>query len=333
MAGIPSHPDAPEHADHVALVSDPFLVIDASWRLIYVNTPVCEMFKRRPEDLLGKDIWAAFPEWAGKSFGDAWKRAFETQIPAILEVLSPGEGLWSEQRIYPSPSGLRVLFFDITSRKRAEASLRESEDRYRTLLEQAADGIFVADNDGFIIETNAEGLRLSGYSREELLRMNIRDLVPREDLVRDPFRFDDLRAGKVITSARRLRCRDGSLKEIEVCTKFLSDGRLQGIVRDISERRLIEQEVLDWKNRYDLIIAASGQLVYEYDVKTGAIVWGGNLQQVLGLSPGEMGGGIGQWKEMIHSEDRDEALRMLEISERTLAPYDVEYRFRYRDGT
>ena len=54
------------------------------------------------------------------------------------------------------------------------------------------------------------------------------------------------------------------------------------------------------------MVAASGQLAYEYDVDTGDMMWDSRLEQVLGYSPDEMQGGIVQWEEMIHPEDRDQ---------------------------
>ena len=80
------------------------------------------------------------------------------------------------------------------------------------------------------------------------------------------------------------------------------------------------------------MIAASGQLAYEYDVSTGDMIWGPCLEQVLGYSPDEMQGGIAQWEEMIHPEDRDKVLRMLKIAEKYLTPFDAQYRFRHKDG-
>ena len=80
------------------------------------------------------------------------------------------------------------------------------------------------------------------------------------------------------------------------------------IDHDITKSKKAEEQIDAWKNRYELLIEASGQLVYEYDVGTGDIFWGARLEQVLGYSPDEMQGGMVQWEEMIHSEDRDKFL-------------------------
>jgi PAS domain S-box-containing protein len=105
------------------------------------------------------------------------------------------------------------------------------------------------------------------------------------------------------------------------------------IVADIAELKKAEGEIAAWKNRYELLIGASGQVMHEYDVSTGDIIWGARLEQVLGYSPDEMRGGISQWEEMIHPEDRVKALRMLKIAEKNLTSFDVQYRFRHKDGS
>jgi PAS domain S-box-containing protein/putative nucleotidyltransferase with HDIG domain len=86
------------------------------------------------------------------------------------------------------------------------------------------------------------------------------------------------------------------------------------------------------RKKFELIIAASGQIVYDYDLPTGEIGWSGSLEQVLGYEPHEMGG-LTEWVERIHPEDRDEALRLLDVAERDRQTYDVDYRFRHRNGS
>jgi len=99
-----------------------------------------------------------------------------------------------------------------------------------------------------------------------------------------------------------------------------------------TEPRHVKVPYINERKKYDLIIAASGQIVYDYDLTTGDIVWSGSLEQVLGYEREEMGG-IDEWAEMIHPEDRTEALRLLEVAEKDRGTYDVDYRFRHKNGS
>ncbi len=129
---------------------------------------------------------------------------------------------------------------DISERKHAEEALRQSEAKYRLLLEQASDGIHTYDLRGAIVETNTKLCEMLGYTRDELLRLNVADLIPPEDLAAAPVRFDELQSGRTLLTERLLRRKDGTLLPVEISGRMIREGVLQSIVRDISERRRAE---------------------------------------------------------------------------------------------
>jgi PAS domain S-box-containing protein len=124
--------------------------------------------------------------------------------------------------------------------QQAEQSARTSEVQLRTLIEQASDGIFLAAPDGQYIDVNSAGCRLLGFTRDEILQKNIRDLTFVSTSA--PLRLAEVSAGKVFLSEREMIRKDGSRIPVEISAKQLSDGRFQGIVRDITERKRAEAE-------------------------------------------------------------------------------------------
>ena len=90
------------------------------------------------------------------------------------------------------------------------------------------------------------------------------------------------------------------------------------------------ESISDWKERYDLIVASTNQLVYDYNVLDGSILWRGNSIEVTGFDVTELSGGIKQWMEMIHPDDKDRSVRLLEQAEREHKPFDVEYSFKHK---
>ncbi len=130
----------------------------------------------------------------------------------------------------------------VTERKQAEAALRESGEQYRTLVEQASDGIFITDGEGRFIEVNSAGCSLVGYSRDEILQKTIRDLT--KGAPTQPLLLDELRGGKKLLNERELIRKDGTLVAVEISAKQFPDGRLQGIVRDITERKRANEEIV-----------------------------------------------------------------------------------------
>jgi diguanylate cyclase (GGDEF)-like protein/PAS domain S-box-containing protein len=128
--------------------------------------------------------------------------------------------------------------------ERAIAALQESETRYKNLMEQASDGIFIADQQGNYLTVNAKACEMLGYTQSELLQLNVKDLIPKKDLEIDPLHFKQLFAGKTIIRERRLCCKDGTIIPVEISAKMLEDGRLQAIVRDITRRKRAEEQLL-----------------------------------------------------------------------------------------
>ena len=149
---------------------------------------------------------------------------------------------WSRLR-HTSPAELELLQTIANSAALgiAKIELEQERARARTLIEQASDGIFVADLEGRYVDANEAGCRMLGYSREEILGMTIMDLIlpeERERLFSDRERF---LTGGTDVGEWMLRRKDGTYFPAEVSAKIFSDGRWQGIARDISERKRVEE--------------------------------------------------------------------------------------------
>lgn len=142
---------------------------------------------------------------------------------------------------------------DTTEKKQSQQFLEQSEERYRTIVEQASEGIFISDMDGNYLEVNNNGAQMSGYTKEELMHKTVYDLMPEEDLVLQPPHIDDIFTGGVSLNERRLKMKDGSIKPIEISAKRLGDGRILGIVRDISERKKSEEQLRASEQKYRLL--------------------------------------------------------------------------------
>ena len=132
---------------------------------------------------------------------------------------------------------------DISERKRAEDNLRLSQSSLPVLMEQAADGILIADQQGRFVDANPVVCELLGYTREELLRIHVRDTYALEEVDVADRRLAELHARKPLRFERRLRRKDGTFVPVEINAKMLADGRTQAIVRDVTERQRAEQEL------------------------------------------------------------------------------------------
>ncbi len=149
-----------------------------------------------------------------------------------------------------------VSLTDITDRKNVERELRRSEERYRDLYENANDIIYVHDFDGRFLSVNAAALRTYGYTREELDSLSIRDIIDDACL---PLALRKVR--EKLTTAEPsepyellTHTRDGRPVWVEVNTRpIMRDERpvaVQGIARDITERKLAENRLRESQRRF-----------------------------------------------------------------------------------
>lgn len=136
---------------------------------------------------------------------------------------------------------------DIAERKRTEEALRESEERYRLLFEQANDAILISDEMDAIIDANQRACDLLGYTRAELLSLHIPDIqaAGRRGPIGHTIRAELAQYGEAPFESSDLR-RDGTIVPVEVTlTRIVVKGRklILNFVRDITERKRREREV------------------------------------------------------------------------------------------
>jgi hypothetical protein len=149
-------------------ITDAFSYVNSQWRYTYVNHGLEKMIGRKREEVVGRSFWDLLPELLGTPFERVYREAMETRQANYIEGFHPSFRRWVEVRIYPTPNGISFDLHDITERKQAEDALRESEARFRRLVESNIIGITIADLNGQVYEANDAFLQLVGYTRDDL---------------------------------------------------------------------------------------------------------------------------------------------------------------------
>jgi PAS domain S-box-containing protein len=232
----------------LAGIQDQFYVLDREWRYTFVNDQVAAVVGIQKEDLLGRIIWEVFPDVVNSEFYTQIHRAMAQQTVVQFEYFYPTWQRWFENRVYPFAEGVSIFTTEISDRKQAEKALRESEEKFRNMADNAPFMVWVTDTNNYCTYLSQSWYDFTGQSQEMGLGFGWLNAVHPEDSndVRNVF----LEATKSYSAFRleyRLRRKDG---EYRFCIDganpwFGVDGQFQGYIGsviDITERKVAEAE-------------------------------------------------------------------------------------------
>jgi len=243
-------------------------VLDIDGVLRQANLAALQLAEVDARAVLGKPFWET-PWWTHSP-------ELQLRLQAAIREATTGK-LVRFEATHPTPGGeLRYIDFslnpitdgegqvvqliaegrDITERKRAENALRESEARYRRIVDTATEGIWLLDQDFLTIFVNPSMARMLGYTEEEMLGRPFADFLFEEDLPAHRERIAHRRQGMSESYERRFRCRDGhTLWLLISATPVIDEAhRFQGsfaMFTDITERKQAEEELRQYKNQLE----------------------------------------------------------------------------------
>jgi two-component system, cell cycle sensor histidine kinase and response regulator CckA len=212
---------------------------------------------------------------SGKHSNDLYRDLWSTLLAGnvwqgeMVNRRKDGSLYIEEQVITPvtSESGEVINFIavkqDITERRHAEKALIESEERYRELVENAIDIIYTHDLQGNFTSVNKAAERITGYAREEAMSMNIAHTIVPEYLEKAREMVQSKLAGRDVTAYElEILAKDGRRVAVEVNTRVIfQNGQpyaIQGIARDITERKHLEEQFLQAQKMEAIGLLAGG---------------------------------------------------------------------------
>ena len=292
------------------------------------------------KDVVGKRVSQVIPGILEKDPAviETYGRVTLTGRPEVFEVYVESLSMWFSISAYSPLKEHFVAVFDvITDRKQAEALLRESEERFRLLLRNANDAVYVhevtTDGTGKFIEVNDQACDMLGYSREELLGMGLPDIgVPRQrerlpDIVRE---IDKM--GRSLFETEHV-AKNGRRVPVEVSARRLElRGRpiILSVVRDISERKRMEaehrklQDQLQQAQRMESVGRLAGGVAHDYNNMLSVII-GYTELSLDETNPGEPL--YGNLKEVLEAANRSRAVtrQLLAFARKqTIAPVALD---------
>jgi PAS domain S-box-containing protein len=255
--------------------------------------------------------------------------------------LHPQHGLrWFCCKGRPFRSGTRMfgIVQDITQRKHTEEVLAESEERYRTVAETAADAIVSIDEDSTILFANSATADVFGYKPEEIIGKNLTMLMP--DYMRQLHQTGLQRY--IASGSRHLNWeetelpglhKDGRQIPLEVSFgEYTKGGKhyFTGFARDISQRKLGEQSLRESEQQLRVVTEATPIMIWLSGTDRLCYYFNKSWLQFVGRTlEQEAGNG---WAENVHPDDFDRCLQIYVKSFDARQPFEMEYRLRHHSG-
>jgi len=257
----------------LAAMTDVILVLDAEGRYLSIAPTNPSLLYRPSDELVGRTLHEVMPQQQADVFLEHIRRALETQRPVDTEysLRIGGQEVWFAGTVSPmQEDSVIYVARDITERKRVEeevrrlnadledrvaertaqlqsalVELRESEGRYRAVIEQSAEGLYLVDGDTRrILETNPALQDMLGYTAEELRGMELHEIVAHDRASVEANIERTLKEGKRFIRERRYRRKNGSVVEVEIAASTISYGGKRAIcaaIRDVTERKRAEE--------------------------------------------------------------------------------------------
>jgi PAS domain S-box-containing protein len=228
---------------------------------------------------------------------------------------------------------------EIEERKRAEEALRESVVRNKALFDGAAEGIVAADLETMQFRyANPCMCRMFGYTEEELTRLGVADIHPKESLDYVLAEFEAQARGEK-TLSPNLPClrKDGTLFYANVtATSVVLDGHKfnMGFFTDVTERKRAEEALRTSEERFRLAIKATNDGLWEWDIQTNQEFFSPRWCEIIGYSfdDPELFHKFNSWTSRIHPDDYDRVISAMNNHLEKGTKYDVDYRHRHKSG-
>jgi len=283
----------------VDLIPYPVNAKDTEGRFLLVNPAMARLAGRTVDALLGRKLSELLsnPEDVERIRQDDLE-VINTGRPKFIAAV-PVRDAQGVTRIVESskvpisfpglaqPAVLGVLV-DITDRKRMEEELRESERRYRDLVENLSEVVYVISDTGRLVYANAAMQTIFGYSPEELLGRPITDFLHPEDIPKGQDAIAAVIGGRRAANEYRFFAKDGTVRWVLTSSRQISeDGRIvgvQGVLADITERKALELQLQEREEAFRALAETAGEGIVVVDAHRRVLYSNPQAQSTLGVS-------------------------------------------------
>ncbi len=268
--------ESEERFQAIAEITPSAIFIHDGERYLYVNPPMEHITGYSKEELLSMKLWKIIhPDYREMVKDFARRRVLGEDVPSKYEIkilTKDGRERWAniyaKKVSYNERSIVLGLAFDITDLKRAEEALRESEEKFRVIFENAGVGITLVDREGRLIDCNSHFRNFVGYTKEELIGKHWRIYTHPEDVERNLDIFEKMiEEKKVFVFEKRFKRKDGRILwgRVTISPVFDSNGRFLfqiGITEDTTKEKKAIEALKKSESKYRSLVEKMSEGIY-----------------------------------------------------------------------
>jgi PAS domain S-box-containing protein len=315
-------------------------------RFVLANPVYQTVPQDQSRSMVGRTVAELFPEVAdevGRLFDQVYATGETIAMRDYLVPIGSRKSWWDADYIpLRDPSGaitqLLILAFEVTERHLASETLRQSEERFRTLFESMIEGLCVLEmvrnakgeiTDYLIRDVNPAYERILGLKREDVVGRTVTQALGLKETP-DLEIFTTLAATHTPVTFESYLPELG--KHFRLSAFPAQGGSFAIIFQDVTEQKRAEEELQETSRRLRLALEAANAGTWEWDIASGANTWSAELYRLYGLDPGKDTACYASWRESVYPDDREATELAVKNAVENGAPLSTEYRVRTCDG-
>ncbi len=318
-----------EKANIIESIADAFFTVDRNFVVTYWNRTAEKLLGINRENLIGRNLWEAFPGSVDLPSYKNYHSVLETGHALSFEDYY---GIWLEVNAYPSEEGLTVFFRDITFRKQAEEQLKLAYDERNQILESIGDAFFAVDREWKVTYWNRIAEEVLLKPKEEILGKHL--WTEYADAIDTDFYRMYHKAAESGESVAFEEYYASQGKWFEV-TVYPSVNGLSVYFKDITFRKEVDIRLIEANERFEKVTEATNEAIWDWNIAEKTLFRGKGFRSLFGFDIERNNLGLEAWSDNIYPDDRERVLATLDLATKDpdIKLWEEEYRFRKEDGT
>ncbi len=317
---------------------------DCDGNIVFLSPSWQEFSQQNVLTDIGKPIWELIHRGQRENFKEQVKSLLTEENGVLcaetIFEFTGGIPKWAEINIHLNYSSLGELvgssgtIQDISERQYLNQAIEEQERRYKSMLELLPDMLLIQDSNGQYIDAHVPDRSIALEQPEIFLGKTMAEILPEWLCNMFIEAKDKARQDRKVKNLEYKLDFKGETHFFEARMIYFPEDKYMSIIRDITERKLVEQQLLRSEERWNYAFSATEDGVWDWDFQDGTFFYSNSLKQMLGYNSTDFNEEPWFWKKLLHPDDAEHTLSNLNAHiENKTDNYRSEHRLKCKDGS